>query len=161
MLVRLLLSGAALTAGVALGLIPALLLGMALDLVPKPHFLSSRRGVPVAPAGARVVPGQMASTPAVGPVFVPTFTGRARSLTAGLPLSVQPRADVEPALHEGPDAIAARERRRRLYDEEYSKQLRHLDTLRRTITTRLAVPADALADDPPSNGGSPPAASDG
>jgi hypothetical protein len=155
------LYGAALVAGVGVGLIPALLLGMALELVPRPHLLSSRRGERAPPPNVRLAPEQAPYGPGLPPTFAAHYPDRAGSLAAALPISVRPDVELEPPPQQGADAAAARERRRQLYDDAYSKQLRHIEALRHTITARLAVPADARTDDAPSDGASSPPASDG
>jgi hypothetical protein len=151
---KLLLSAAALVVGVLVGLLPALLLGLLLGLVPRPQLLGSRR-----PAR----PPRRLSLERPAPEHAPPAAEQApaalapAALAAVLPLTI--------ALPEAPvraDVDAVRKRHRGLYDDEYSKQLRHIDALRQTISTRLAVPADALAEPPlpPSNGGSSPTESD-
>jgi hypothetical protein len=139
--IKLLLGGAAITVGVLVGLVPALLLGMVLGLIPRPRLLGSRRAARAAPAPGprlpvvRAVPtAEMAALDAPSVVLAP---------------SMRPHVDAEPEAPDEDEVAVARERHRRLYDDEYAKQLDHLDTLRRTIRTRLAVGAQPTSDDAP------------
>jgi hypothetical protein len=139
--IKLLLGGAAITVGVLVGLVPALLLGMLLGLIPRPRLLRSRRVARAAPP--------------VGPALavmrgIPT--GETAALDAPsvvLPSSMRPHVEPEPEAPDEDEVAVARERHRRLYDDEYAKQIDHLDTLRRTIRTRLAVEAQPMSDDAP------------
>jgi hypothetical protein len=137
---KLLLGGAAITVGMVVGLVPALLLGMLLGLIPRPRVLRPRRVAHPAPQRQPTValPGVRA---------VPTAAPRTLDAPAVvLPSSMRQR--IEPALEEADIAIA-RQRHRRLYDDEYARQLEHLETLRRTIRTRMAVDAQPLSEDAP------------
>jgi hypothetical protein len=135
---KLLLGGAAITVGLFVGLVPALLLGMLLGLVPRPRVLRPRRV-------ARAAPQRQATMALPYVRAVPTPTLDAPAVV--LPSSMRQR--VEPELPEEADLAVARERHRGLYDDEYAKQVEHLDALRRTIRTRLAVGARPLSDDAP------------
>jgi hypothetical protein len=143
--VKLLLGGAAITVGVLVGLVPALALGMLLGLIPRPRLLRSRRVARDAPpAGPRLAVMRTVPSGETAALDAPSVV---------LPSSMRPHVDPEPQApdeDEDEDEVAvARERHRRLYDDEYAKQIDHLDTLRRTISTRLAVGAPPMSDDAP------------
>ena len=134
-----LLSAAALVVGVAVGLIPALLLGMFLGLVPRPPLLRSRRPTRAPPPLERPAAERTPPPPVAAPM------ASAASISIPIPVGVE----VEPPPPDRADVAAARGRHRGLYDDEYAKQLDHLDALRRTISTRLAVGARPVSDDAP------------
>ena len=134
--VDLLLAGVAVALGAVVGLVPALVLGMVLGLVPRPRALRGRHRAPTA---LRAQPSAAPIRPVAG----------AEPLALDVPAVAVPASmrQREPEAPETVEAADARDRHRRLYDDEYEKQLAHLDTLRRTIRTRLAVGAQPLSDD--------------
>jgi hypothetical protein len=141
--IKLLMGGAAITVGVLVGLVPALLLGMLLGLIPRPRRLRSRRVArAAAPAGPRS-PFPLVRTFPAGEPAAPDMP------SVVLPPSMRQHIEPEPEQPEELEVAVARERHPGLYDDEYAKQLDHLDTLRRTIRTRLAVGAPPLSDDAP------------
>ena len=116
---KVLLILAALLVGSSVGLLGALLLGLVADTRTRPPRAPAvRMQAPVATNAAAVRP--LAETQAAAGAFVPPGIG---SVPAFFAL----------------DADMVRDRHRDLYDEEYAKQLHHVDRLRRTIGTRLAV----------------------
>lgn len=138
---KLLLGGAAITVGLVVGLVPALLLGMLLGLIPRPRALRPRRVAHPA--------RQRQPTVALADVRVVPTAAPPRLDTPAVVLPSSMRRRVEPALPEEADIAVAHQRHRRLYDDEYAKQLEHLETLRRTIRTRMAVDAQPLSEDAP------------
>jgi hypothetical protein len=138
-----LLSAAALVVGVAVGLIPALLLGMLLGLVPRPPLLRSRRPARALPPLERPAPEH------APPVAAPTASAASMASAPSISIPIPVGVEVEPPPPERAGVAAARRRHRGLYDDEYAKQLDHLDALRRTISTRLAVGARPVSDDAP------------
>ena len=133
---KLLLSGAAITVGVLVGLIPALVLGMVVGLVPRPG--RARRATPV-----REAPSWLAA-PALAPVALeaPAVVLPASMRQHHVELAPEPdeeQVDLEVA--------AARERHRSIYEDEYAKQLDHVDALRQSIRSRLAIGAQPPSDD--------------
>jgi hypothetical protein len=139
--IKLLLGGAAITVGVLVGLVPALLLGMLLGLIPRPRLLRSRRiARPAPPPGPRLAVMRAIPTGETAPLDTPSVA---------LAPSIRPHVEPEPEAPDEDEVALARERHRRLYDDEYAKQIDHLDTLRQTIRTRLAVGAQPMSDDPP------------
>ncbi|HKE81583.1 MAG TPA: hypothetical protein VKB54_19855 [Solirubrobacteraceae bacterium] len=125
---RLIVTGAALVVGVMLGLIPAIVLGMLLGLIPRPARLAPEQRPARAPPAARRAPPRAPGVDALPP--------RARA-SAPVPI-----AEFDPDAPPELEVAESRERHRRLYDDAYSEQLRDLEALRRTISVRLAVPAD-------------------
>jgi hypothetical protein len=116
---KVLLILAALLVGGSVGLVGALLFGL------------------VAGGRARRQPAPAARMPA------PAVTYAAPQPIAGGPAPA-PGAFVAPDIGSAParlrlDADMVRDRHRELYDSEYAKQVHHVDALRRTIGTRLAV----------------------
>ena len=144
--VRIVVIAGAVVIGIVVGLIPALLLGMVLGLAPRPRMARLRR--------------RLANADASAP---PPGAGRPRPFPTPLVFDLHPVEQVAvplrnlmPAKVHGPlpapfpeDAVAARERHRELYDVEYSEHLRRIETLRRSISIRLAVPASSPADTVP------------
>jgi hypothetical protein len=116
---KVLLSLAAVLVGSSIGLLGALLLGVVAAARARPPRAAAVRMQ--APAMTRP-PSQPldGATPAAPGPFVAPAIG---SLPALLAL----------------DSDVVRDRHRDLYDEEYAKQLRHVDALRRTIGARMAV----------------------
>jgi hypothetical protein len=116
---KVLLVVAAVLVGSSVGLVGALIFGLLAGGRRRP------RRAPVVrmpgPAAMHIPPAQplVEAPPAPGPYAAPAI-GSVPTLFAV-------------------DADVARDRHRELYDAEYAKQLRHVDTLRRTIGTRLAV----------------------
>jgi hypothetical protein len=133
---------AAVLIGIVIGLIPALLLGIGLREAPRPRLARLRRR-----ATARAVrPGAERAPPAPTLiVFDPHPAEPAAPERTLAPTQVQASL-LAPV---GDEAVLARERHRELYDAEYSDQLLRIETLRRTISARLAVSASSLADDVP------------
>ena len=116
---KVLLVLAALLVGSSVGLLGALLLGLLADTRARPPRAPTvRMQAPVTTSVAAVQP--LAETQAAAGAFVAPGIG---SVPAFFAL----------------DADVVRDRHRELYDEEYAKQLHHVDTLRRAIGTRLAV----------------------
>ena len=87
-----------------------------------------------APADARAAAARDALAPRAALPSADAGTRRAPSVAPG------PR--VGAARSSRVDATIVRDRHRDLYDAEYVKQLDHVNTLRRTIGTRLAVAGD-------------------
>ena len=116
---RVLLILAAVLVGSSVGLLGALILGL---------VTSARRRPPRAPA-VRM------PAPSIAPARVEPL---AREPVPSPSPFVGPAIGAVPALF-AVDSDVVRERHRELYDAEYAKQLHHVDALRRTIGTRLAV----------------------
>jgi hypothetical protein len=141
--VRIVVIAAAVVIGIVIGLIPALLLGMVLGLAPRPRVARLRRRLARADASApppgagrpRPVPIPLVFDPhPVEQVAVPLRTLMPAQVHGPLPAPV------------AEETVASRERHQELYDVEYSEHLRRIETLRRTISIRLAVPASSPAD---------------
>jgi hypothetical protein len=118
---KVLLILAALLVGSSVGLLGALLFGLVADGRARPARVRTVRMRHPAPMHASTQP--RAEPP---------------------PSSPTPGAFVAPGIGSVPalyalDSDVVRERHRDLYEEEYAKQLLHVDTLRRTIGTRMAV----------------------
>ncbi len=124
MLVTILLVLAALLGGTVVGLVPALLIAMALGVAPR-----RRRAERHGHARAAHAPPPAARPAPVLRTFAPVPDSEPEPLSVRLP---------SPTAVGGPDA-ASHDRHGELYDAEYSKQVDRLDALRRTISTRLAV----------------------
>jgi hypothetical protein len=119
---RIVLVVAAVFVGAAVGLIPALLLGTVLGVLPKPSLARLRRRAPLA-----------APPPPPAPV-------RAAPVPLPIAFDLHPAEPPAPAplVLAAPQGAASRERHRELYDAEYSMQLLRLERLRRKISARLA-----------------------
>lgn len=133
---------AAVLTGIVIGLIPALLLGTGLRVAPRPRLARLRRRATaraIRPGAERAPPAPtlIVFDPHPAEPAAPERTLAPAQVQASLPAPV------------GEEAVLARERHRELYDAEYSDQLLRIDTLRRTISARLAVSASLLADDLP------------
>ena len=116
---KVLLVLAALLVGSSVGLLGALLFGLVAGARTRPPGAPPvRMRAPAAMNAAAVQP--LAETQAAAGAFVAPGIG---SVPAFFAL----------------DADVVRDRHRELYDEEYAKQLHHVDALRRAIGTRLAV----------------------
>ena len=116
---KVLLVLAALLVGSSVGLLGALLFGLVAGARPRPPSAPAiRMPAPAATSAARLHP--LAEAQAAAGAFVAPGIGSVPALVAL-------------------DADLVRDRHRELYDAEYAKQLHHVDTLRRTIGTRLAV----------------------
>jgi hypothetical protein len=108
---RLLLILAAVLVGASVGLIGALAFGLVTQARDKPRRATVVRMPPPPITRPRAEPAPPPPRPFAGSV---------------------------PALY-AVDSEVVRDRHRELYQEEYGKQLRHVDALRRTIGTRLAL----------------------
>jgi hypothetical protein len=114
-------------------ILAAVLVGSSVGLLGALIFGAVARGRPRAPR----VPAVRMSAPAM-----------TRAPTPPLAEPAPPAPFVAPGIGSVPALFAldndvARDRHRDLYDAEYAKQLDHVDSLRRTIGTRLSV-ADEL-----------------
>jgi len=116
---KVLLSLAAVLIGSSVGLLGALLLGVVAGRRARPPRAAAVRMQAAAVTRAPSQPLDEAMPAAPGPFVAPPIG----SVPALLAL----------------DGDAVRDRHRGLYDEEYAKQLHHVDTLRRRIGTRMAV----------------------
>lgn len=124
--VKALVVGGAVLVGVVVGLTPVALLGIDIGLVPNPRRRRARAAPPRAPSHAQAI------RPAAPGSAIPP--ARAIAIDA----SAEPPAPV-PSLGDGSHGTA-RNRHRELYDAEYAEQVRRIETLRRTVSTRLPVP---------------------
>lgn len=107
--------------GIVVGIVPVVIVRLVAGGPPRPRRHLRRR---------RPEPRMFEPVPEVVPAPVPA------------PAVVESRvAEPEPELVVGVPVEAVNERHRDLYDEEYARQVDRVETLRRTIRTRLAVGA--------------------
>jgi hypothetical protein len=116
---KVLLGLAAVLVGSSVGLLGALLFGLVAGGRARPPRAAAVRMQAPAVTRAPSSPLDQATPAAPGPVVAPAIVP--------VPVLLALDGDV------------VRDRHRELYDEEYAKQLHHVDTLRRTIGTRIAV----------------------